>query len=94
MTSVTITTRVDQYWSSLDFYYVYGKSSGLPDWKCGERFFPNTGESITVECDMPKKANKIEIRHLKTGGILSLCEVEVHGRKFNHYKNEGKIYSI
>lgn len=92
MTSVTITTRVDPYWSSLDFYYVYGISNSV-NWTCAERFLPNNGESVTLECDMPKKAYYVEIRLQKPGGKLSLCEVEVHGRKFDYYENEGNAYS-
>ena len=92
MTSVTITTRADQYWSSSDPYLVYGllvNGGGSQEWKCAEGFFPNTGESKSVTCHMPKKSNKVQIRLLKPGGILSLCEVEVHGRKFDYYEYEG-----
>ena len=42
---------------------------------------------------MPKKAYYVEIRLQKPGGKLSLCEVEVHGRKFDYYENEGNVYS-
>ena len=87
MTSVTITTRADQYWSSSDFFLIYGLL-GNTEWKCAEGFFPNTGESISVPCYMPKKSNFVQVRLLKPGGILSLCEVEVHGWKFNQYENE------
>ena len=69
-----------------DFYHVY---SAEPQWKCAEGFFPNTGESMTVTCVMPQRSNAVEIKLLQTEGILSLCEVEVHGWKLDHYENEG-----
>ncbi len=87
-TSLTITTRADPYWSSSDFYKIWG-FHGSQEWKCAEGFIPNTGESILMSCYMPKKTTKVIIRLFKPGGTLSLCEVEVHGWKLNQYENEG-----
>ena len=39
---------------------------------------------------MPEKCNFVQVRLIKPDGILSLCEVEVHGKKLDYYEDEGR----
>jgi hypothetical protein len=38
---------------------------------------------------MPKKSDFVRVQLLRPQGILSLCEVEVHGWELNRYESEG-----
>lgn len=85
VTSVTITTRADDYWREANMFSIMVESS-----LCASDMFEHNGETTTYVCEKVEKGMHVRITVTGTTTRLSLCEVEVHGYPLNFYENEGK----
>ena len=85
VTSVTITTRADDYWREVNMFSITVENS-----LCASGMFVHDGQTTTYLCEKVEKGMRVQITVTGTETRLSLCEVEVHGYPFNFYENEGK----
>ena len=84
VTSVTITTRADDYWREGNRF-----SITVGNVLCASGQFVHDGKTTTYVCEKVEKDTHVRIDVLGLGK-LSLCEVEVHGHPLNFYENTGK----
>ena len=87
---MTITTRADPYWMYSDYFEIKLKNetSEFPS-PCATGILANNGEAKMYACHTPYQVTAIRIVLPGIEKRLSLCEVEVHGREFEFFENEG-----
>lgn len=85
VTSVTVTTRADDYWREVNMFSITVATS-----LCASGMFVHNGETTTYVCEKVDQGTHVRITVSGTATRLSLCEVEVHGYPFNFYENAGK----
>ena len=89
VTSVTITTRADDYWLERNNFFIKVlDTSG--DRLCASGWLVHNGETTTYACENVGKSRRVKITVPGNDRKLSLCEVEVHGHPSNFYDNIGK----
>ncbi|XP_028409028.1 uncharacterized protein LOC114531613 isoform X2 [Dendronephthya gigantea] len=86
VTSVTITTRADDYWLAKNNFSIQVlDASGTR--LCASGLFAHNGESTTYACENVGKSSVVKIILDGNKKQLSLCEVEVYGYPSNFYEN-------
>jgi hypothetical protein len=88
VTSVTITTRADDYWRELNKFSIT-VLNGVENSLCASGMFQHDGETTTYVCEKVGKGTLVRIA-VNGNRQLSLCEVEVHGHPIDFYENKGK----
>ncbi|CAB4026169.1 Hypothetical predicted protein, partial [Paramuricea clavata] len=86
VTSVTITTRADDYWREVNKFSITVLNGGENS-LCASGMFQHDGGTTTYVCEKVGKGTLVRIA-VSGNGQLSLCEVEVHGHPMDFYENK------
>ena len=89
VTSVTITTRVDDYWRERNRFSITVLNN-VENALCARSIQVHNGETTTYVCEKVGKGTHVRIHVVGSTRRLSLCEVEVHGHPLTFYEDKGK----